>query len=306
MSEERDWKPAAAVILAGALWGGISIFIRKLSEAGLGSLQISAVRLLVASVGYTLVLAVSRPEKLRISLRDIWMFIGTGIVSVVMFNICYFTTMIHSQASIAVVLLYTSPVFIMILSALLFKERITVRKLIAVAVTVSGCTLVSGVLGGGYVLSPFILLCGLGSGFFYGLYTIFGRIALKKYDTETVTAYTFIFGAAGAICTGNVGDTVSCVCRHPQLLFWCVGIGVLCTILPYYFYTWGLKRMESAKAAILVAVEPLVGAVIGMTLFQESREPTKLLGICLILAAIILLNLPERRNQASLYPNSQT
>ena len=48
--------------------------------------------------------------------------------------------------------------------------------------------------------------------------------------------------------------------------------------------------MESGRAAILVAVEPLVGAVIGMTLFHESREPAKLLGIGLILGAILVLN----------------
>ena len=67
------------------------------------------------------------------------------------------------------------------------------------------------------------------------------------------------------------------------------------TVLPYFLYTWGLERIESGKAAILVAVEPLVGALVGMLVFHESRNAVKLVGIALILTAIVLLNLPEKQ-----------
>ena len=87
------------------------------------------------------------------------------------------------------------------------------------------------------------------------------------------------------------------VSQTPSLIWWCLGIGIVSVVLPYYFYTWGLQRMDSGKAAVLVAVEPLVGAVIGMTLFHESHDFLKLLGIFCILCAIVLLNLPEKSKQ---------
>lgn len=288
-----DEKASAAVILAGVLWGTISIFIRALSAAGISSLEISMIRMIVAAALFTIVVGLKDRALLKVRLRDLWMFAGTGIVSVVFFNCCYFSTIINSEASVAVVLLYTSPVFIMLLSALLFQEKITGRKLAALGLTVAGCVLVAGLLGGSVTIRPNVLLTGLASGLFYGLYTIFGRFALEKYDTMTVTAYTFLFGMAGSVVIGDPGRVWGIVSEAPTLLLWCLGIGVFCTVLPYFLYTWGLQRLEAGKAAILVAVEPLVGAVIGMTVFHETHDPLKLLGIAFIIGAIILLNRKE-------------
>ena len=82
------------------------------------------------------------------------MFVGTGIVSVVLFNVCYFYTMIKSQASIAVVLLYTSPVFVMLLSALIFHERITRAEIAGPGPGLCGTALCAGLIGGGYRVTP--------------------------------------------------------------------------------------------------------------------------------------------------------
>ena len=290
-------KAVFEVLLAGVLWGVISIFINNLSDAGFDSLQISLIRLSVAAVTFITFLAVRDPKKLRIRLRDIWMFIGTGIVSVTLFNTCYFYTMINSQASIAVVLLYTSPVWIMLMSAALFKEKITRRKLLALFVTLLGCVCVTGLIGGRIVLSPVTALTGIASGIFYGLYTIFGKYALTRYDSMTVTAYTFLFGLIGSLPLGQPARTVEIIRANPRVLIWCIGIGLISTVLPYFLYTAGLKYLDSGRASILVAVEPLVGAIIGMTVYHEEHGVLKIIGIVLILGAIILLNLPDKTGE---------
>lgn len=287
-------RPALAVIAAGVAWGVISLFVRSLSAAGLAPLQISLIRMVTAAVCFFPLMALRDPARLRIRLRDLWMFVGTGIVSVVLFNSLYFYTTVQSQASVAVVLLYTSPAFVLLLSALLFRERITRRKLLCLGMTVLGCTLVGGILGGSYRLTGRVLLAGLGSGFFYALYTIFARLALRRYDSMTVTAYTFLLGALGSLPLGKAGATASLLAARPILLLSCLGIGLVSTVLPYVLYTWGLQRMDSGRAAILVAVEPLVGAVLGMVLYREPHDLPKLAGILLILAAILLLNRPEK------------
>ncbi len=287
-------KPALAVLCAGVAWGVISLFVRALSAAGLRPLQISLIRMVTSTVCFFPLMALRDPAKLRIRLRDLWMFVGTGIVSVVLFNSLYFYTTVQSQASVAVVLLYTSPAFVLLLSALIFKEKITRLKLLCLGMTVLGCALVGGIFGASYRLTGRVLLAGLGSGFFYALYTIFARLALGRYDSTTVTAYTFLLGALGSLPLGKAADTASTVAGTPILLLFCLGIGVVSTVLPYGLYTWGLQRMDSGRAAILAAVEPLVGAVLGMALYGEPHDPAKLAGILLILAAILLLNRPEK------------
>ena len=290
--------PALAVLGAGITWGVISLFVRRLSAAGLAPLQISLLCMVTAALVFVPFAALRDPKKLRIRLRDIWRFIGTGIVSVVLFNTLYFYATVHSQASVAVVLLYTSPAFVLLLSALIFRERITGRKLLCLGLTVVGCALVGGIFGGVEGrLTARVLLAGLGSGFFYALYTVFARFALRKYDSLTVTAWTFLMGALGSLPLGSPGATVRALAGEPVLLLFCLGIGVVSTALPYLLYTWGLQRMDSGRAAILVAVEPLVGAVLGMTAYGEPHGFPKLLGIALILGAVLILNGKEKEKE---------
>ncbi|MCQ2534171.1 MAG: DMT family transporter [Clostridia bacterium] len=297
MSTER--KATLSVILAGVLWGFITVFIKNLSKGGLDSFQIALVRMIVASISFSIFMAVKNPALTKIAVKDCPLFIGTGIISVVLFNCFYFYTMINSEASIAVILLYTSPIFVCLMSALFFKEKMTKVSFVALIFTTIGCALVAGLnLKTGISVKPFIIFTGLCSGLFYALYTIFGRLALKKYNTMTVTMYTFVFGLIGSIPIGKPVELVRTVKATPVLLLWCLGIGFFCTVLPYFFYTWGLERIPSGKAAILVAVEPLVGAFLGMFFFNESRNLTKIIGIILILTAVILLNLPSQSDSS--------
>ena len=202
-----------SILLSGILWGIISIFIRKLSTAGLDSMQICFVRLLFAAPIFIIAALIFSPARMRIRLRDIWIFLGTGVVSVFLFNFFYFYTIIHSEASIAVVLLYTSPIFVMILSRILFKEKIGAEKIISVAMTFIGCILVSGVTEGGTTLAPLVALVGVMSGLFYALYTIFGTFGLKRYDPLTVTAYTFLFAFIASLPFSGIGDIFSKIGR---------------------------------------------------------------------------------------------
>lgn len=292
-------KATVSVLASGILWGLISIFVRALSAAGLSSLQITTVRMVVGAAGMLLVLLMRDRSKLRIAPKDIWMFFGTGVVSVVFFNLCYITTMQRSEVSIAVVLLYTSPIFVMLMSALFFKERITRRKFIALAMTMAGSVCVAGLLGGGVRLSWGVLLTGLGSGFFYAAYSIFGRVALKKYDTMTVTFYTFLVAAVCTLPFSGPGKLASVAFAAPANLLWCLGIGFFCTILPYLCYSAGLAYMEASRAAILATVEPLVGALLGIFAYHESAGPVKLMGMALIFAALVLLSRKERIRAAA-------
>ena len=289
--------PVLSVLLSGVLWGVIGIFIKKLSAAGLTAMQICFVRFLIAAPVFFFSTAAIFPRKLAFRPRDIWIFLGTGVVSIALFNYCYFYTIIHSEASVAVVLLYTSPIFVMVLSALLFNEKVRPEKIVALAMTFIGCLLVSGVTGGGYELKPLVALMGVASGLFYALYTIFGTFGLRKYDTMTVTTYTFVFALIASLPVSDVGTVFKVLAADPSLWIWCVGVAIVSTILPYFFYTWGLKKLEPSRSAMLVAVEPIVGCVVGMIFYGESHSFVKILGIVFVLAAILLLNFPKKHSE---------
>lgn len=291
-----DTKKATLCVLgAGVLWGCISLFANTMTAAGMTSFQISGVRMIVSTVGMALVVFLTDRSKFRIRIRDIWMFVGTGFVSLTLFNICYFACMQMSEVSVAVVLLYTSPVWVMLMSAVVFRERITPKKLAALVMTFAGCALVAGIVGGAVQLTPIALVVGVAGGVFYALYSIFGNVALKSYDTMTVTFWTFAIGAVASLFISDHAGTVAIAASQPSLWLVFLGIGVLCTIVPFLLYTLGLKHMEAGRAAILATAEPLVGSLLGIFAYGESAGPVKIIGMFLILASVILLNVGDKK-----------
>lgn len=289
--EQKDTPKKAAflVMLGASLWGLIGIFTKGLSALGFTSIQSVALRVSCAALLMVLYLLMTDRSLLRVRFRDLYLFVGTGVVSLLAFSWCYFSAIELTGLSVAVVLLYTSPIFIMLFSAVLFKERLTKAKLLALALTMAGCVLVTGLGGAGEQLSPLGVLLGVASGLAYGLYSIFSRYALRKYHSSTVTCYTFLFAAAGALPLSGIFERAALVFT-PAALGNTLGIGLLCCVLPYLLYTRGLASLETGKAAVLATLEPVVGTLLGVLVFHESMTVLKALGMALIFGAILILN----------------
>ena len=279
------------IILAGCFWGSMGIFVRRLSTFGFSPIQIVSLRITVAALVFALLLLIKDRSGFRIALRDLPLFLGLGFGSILFFTVCYFSAITIMPLSTAAILLYTSPIWIMLMSVLFFREKLNRIKLIALALAFAGCVLVSGISGEGLTLTG--LLLGLGSGIGYGLYSILGTIALRKYSPYTVTTYTFLFAAAGSwlICSSADMITKFAAADNPAgLLLFCVLTGLVTAVIPFLAYTLGLRTVEASRAGILATIEPLVATLVGIVVFSEPLTPLSGLGIVLILAAVVLLN----------------
>ena len=285
-------------MIGASLWGGIGVFFNMLSDVGFTQMQVVAIRVTAAAVALTLYLLATDRAKLRVKLRDCWCFVGTGIVSLVFFNWCYFTAIQMTSLAVAAVLLYTSPIFVMLFSAVLFHEALTPRKLVALVVTFIGCVFVAGVFGGENAYSPLGIFIGICSGVGYALYSIFGRFALEKgYSSVTISEYTFVFATISAVPLSMIWQAAPLLAQ-PQTLVGALGIGVLCCVFPFILYTQGLAGVETGKAAILATMEPAVAAVLSFLLYQEPLFNLKGVGILLIFAAVAMLNQPAKKKAA--------
>lgn len=282
-------KGALLIILAGTCWGVISIFINYLSDAGLGEMQISFLRQLFAVLVFALIMLVRDRAKFRIPLKDLGLLMLVGLVNGVMFNFLYFYTIVHSRASIAVVLLYTSPVFVMILARVFFKEKITGLKFIALLLTVIGCVLVTGVIGEGYTPPPAAILTGVLTGLAYALNNILTSAAVKKNDPLTVTFYTLFFSFLFLIPFSGWNSLTSLCGANPMILLVAFLMCIVTAVLAQYFFSVGLGLIESGKAAIYGATEPIVGSLVGILIFHEESNFMKIAGIIMVIAAILLI-----------------
>lgn len=275
---------------AGAvLWGIIGIFVQGLYNFGFTPGQVVTIR--VTGAGLFLLVyttAVHRPS-LKINPRDIKYFIGTGILSIVFFNWCYFTVIKEVSLSVAAILLYTAPAFVTVISRFTFKEWFTPRKVTALIVTVFGCALVVGLLPSMHVsVSWYGLIVGLGSGLGYALYSIFGKIASAKYSSLTITTYTFLIATAFIFPTSRLWEAGELFTQN-QVWIYAVGLGLIPTVIAYILYTIGLTYIESSRASITATIEPIVAALIGVIMFGDILTGWQVLGIILVLSAVILV-----------------
>lgn len=293
------------LMVAGAavLWGCIGPFVKYLSGQGFSSLQIVAIRVTVAAVLFTLFLLIRSPHLLRIRLRHCGYFIGTGILSLAFFNFCYFEAIRRSSIATAVILLYTAPIFVLLFSSVLFQETLTRAKLAAVILTVTGCSLVSGI-GGEMGLTPAALALGLCSGLGYALYSIFSKYALRHYSSATISAYTFLFAAIAMLPLCQPAQLLPQL-ASPSTLLPALGLGLLSCIIPYLLYTKGLEHTEAGQASIIATLEPVVGCLFGLVVYQEHVDWMQGIGILLVLGAIVLINFSQH-SAAPLQQQSKT
>ncbi|MFC0235672.1 DMT family transporter [Fictibacillus phosphorivorans] len=283
------------VAIGASLWGIIGFFVKELSLAGFTSLQIVFLRAISAFLLFLAWIVIKNPALLKIKLKDTWYFLGTGILSVSFFNWCYFTTIQTSSLAIAAILLYTAPAFVLVISSIVFKEKLTHHKLLALTATFIGCTLVSGLFSAQLELSITSLLIGLGAGFGYSLYSIFGKLASRKYETLTISIYTFFFAMLALFPISDMTSANIQVFR-PSVLMNVIGLGLFPTVFAYWFYTQGLKQMDASKAAIVSTIEPVVATLMGMLLYKESISIVQSIGIIFVLGAVLMIQERKGKN----------
>ena len=281
-------KACAAILAAAVLWGVIGLWNRRLMAAGLSPAGIVAVRNFGGMALLAAFFALRDRRVFRVERRHLKYFFGTGVVSVALFTVCYFSCQQLCSLAAASVLLYTAPSFVVLLSAVLWREPVTGKKLLALGLTLAGCACVCGVFSGGLSVTLPGVLLGLGSGFFYALYSVFGRYALAHYPPLTVTVWTFLFAGPASLVLLRPAELAAAFSR-PGCWLTALALAALSTALPYVLYTWGLARMEPGRASILASLEPAAAALTGVLAFGEPMDLLTAAGILCVLAGVYIL-----------------
>ncbi|MBE6577782.1 MAG: hypothetical protein E7653_06560 [Ruminococcaceae bacterium] len=286
------------ILLAGALWGSSCIFVNKLSSMGFSPMQCTAIRTLFGALILNAALLIKGRHHYKMSLASYGLCAASGICSVLSMCIFYYYSMTYTSAAVSAILLYTAPLFVMIMSVLFLGERFTAKKIVAFVIAIIGCALVSGIVTGA-AASGLGILFGVLSGFSYSLYGIFADLFMKKNkEPLTFSALSFAFAALGALIISKPWQIVG-VCAEaekPYFLPLLFVVFSLCTaVLPYLFYTKGLTGVRPDVASILAFSEPLMAAVFGIAVLGQPLDAWQVVGILLVTLAIVVLNVNFRR-----------
>lgn len=277
----------------------MGFFTRTMTSLGFSTLQLVLMRASVTAAVLFVYLLIFSRDKLKIKLKDARIFILAGLISVVLFQHCYTSAIMAGSISIAATLLYTSPIFVNVISAVLFKEKITPLKIAALITAVAGCVLVSGIIGSGTSITPAALFLGIASGFTYGLYSIFTKLGLRHYSPLTFTFYTFLTATIVLIPLCDIRSIISIASSSVKAAVMPAVFSIITSVIPYVCFTCGLKYIDAGKANITATIEPAVATVIGVFVFNEVLSAPAVAGIALVLLSAVMLNLPRKRKQST-------
>jgi len=281
------------VLAAGSLWGTIGFFATLLSNYGVEAAPVAFFRLLSASIMLALILLVKGKgfSLFRVSKRGLISCMLVGFISQALYNVCYMNTIEQGGMATAAVFLYTSPVYVAIISSLFFHEPLTKNKLIAIAINIAGC--IFTVTGGDFSdmrISGFGIIMGILAGFTYALLPILSRTGADEEDPFTAAFYGQAFGALLLFFLIRPWNGVGTAFTLPILLVF-IGFGIVPSAMGYIVYYDGISRItETSRIPVLASVETVVAAIIGLVVFGQSLGIVKIAGIALVLVSIAIMN----------------
>ena len=222
--------------------------------------------------------------------RILLQLIGMGALGYVGQSFMYLTAINYASAGLVALLLYLYPFFVMVLSAIVFREKITRVKIVALILALVGTALTVDPAGGELIGA----LMAITAAAIYSVYIIVGTNVMKH--VSAVQSSTVIFASAGAVFGIFTAANGAHFPTANSGWFAMSGIVLIATVIPVVTFLAGLEMIGPTNAAMLSTLEPVVTVLLATWLFQERLTVLALLGGGLILTAVILLTRSELRD----------
>lgn len=294
--DSNTMKKAAVlpIIAATIFWGFVGFFSTTMKNAGMTTFQNVSARLTFAALTLIIATLFTNPKRgFRVSFKDLLLLFACGTITLTINNCFYFTSIERSGMSVAAVLMYTAPIFVMLMSALIYKEQITLKKLIALFITFLGCVLVS-LTSSQNKADALGIFCGIASGVTYALYSIFANGLLKRYTSMTVVMYTYIFAALSAYFIADPVETFVAL-KNTNMFIYAILFGALSSAAAHGLYSLGMKYTEPSLASIVATLELVAASVVGFFAFNQYLSWYNYIGIILVLCAVVMLNIHRKK-----------
>lgn len=274
------------IILSAFCWGLLPLISRFLFLRGLGGIPVAAMRCFI-TCGIFAIWAISKGIFRQIKMRHLPFYFLNGALSITGTYLFYSLAIERLSMAMASALLYTAPAFVIIFSAIIFKQTVTKSKLLSLILTFSGCCLVVGL----YRPETFIadslgIIYGLLSGLSYSTLSLFARKGLTLYSSRTNTIVPTMF--AGLIFL-VISPPWNIPVADPITILLCIALAVVGSVLPYTLYLKGMELgVEGGDASIIATLEPAVATVAGVLAFSDKVNIIQVTGMAVMLGGIVI------------------
>nr|MDD6336692.1 DMT family transporter [bacterium] len=290
-------------ILTAGCWSFLPIVTRGLYAYGMTAGAVTAWRACLACVASWLLCLVADRSAFRITLRQLLFYAVYGFVGVTSMYLCYLSALAYIPVSMATALLNTAPAFVVLMAAVLFRERLTAQKLLAVACVMLGCALVVQAFSPGMLkVNGKGVFLGLISGISYAGLSVLGRFAVDGNQSPLKSmTWMLTFGALWMFLFQSPAAMVREVTQPAQWgLLAAMAIG--CTVLPNLMYLYVVRWLGAGIASIIVTRDPIRGVTWAALLLGEGMQAGQIAGMALVMAGVCLPIITLKRAQKNAPP----
>ena len=282
------------ILGAAAGFGTIGIFGESAAASGLPLATLLPIRFLVAT-GIVLAIAVGRGWSLPASSRAWLTSLVLGVVYTGM-TIAYFTSLRYLTAGLATVVLYTYPIIVVVIGAVVLHEPTTRYTLGAIACTTAGVALVVGAGGAASgpadaapatIVSPTGVGLALAAAACYAIYTAGSRFTVGTIDPRSLMIGALVGTTVSMAVYGAVAGGLA-LPRGTEQWGITLGLAVVGTVVPLVLFYEGVQRLAASRVGIVSTVEPVTTVVLGVLLLNEPVTWNLVLGGTFVLAGVVL------------------
>lgn len=222
-----------------------------------------------------------------------------GSVLYMLQSVCYFSAIKYIPASLAVLLFYTYPIYVAVLSTLIEKEILTKQVIIAILVSSIGLAMVLGTTFN--KINVYGLFLAAASGLVYSCYITMGNRVVKQLPVIVTSAFVTLFASFSFLVIGLATDSLTF--QLPAQAWLAVaGVTLFSTIIAIFTFFRGIELIGPTKTSILSMAEPLTTIGFSAVLFSERLSWLQMIGGFAVLGGALLVvtnNKREKRKETA-------
>ena len=285
--------------LASIIWG-VSFIITKqlfLTESHITVFIIMTFRLFLATaVAVPSLLLLHKLEPIRPG--HLKWFLLLALCEPFIYSICETSGVQLVSGSMASIVVATIPLFVPFGMAIAFKQKIRPVTLIGIVLSLVGLSVMLLFGGQGNLdANPIGLAWLFGAVLIAVVFTIMLVKLIDHYQPITITVYQNLFGLLYFIPVMLIADgsNLPLLSYSPRMILLLLILGVFCSTLAYIFYNIGVAKLGATSACIFTNVIPVFSLVAAILIGQERLTWSKPIGIIIVVAGVILAQLPPRK-----------
>lgn len=287
------------VAISAALAGTLGTFGTILFKSGFSGFQVASIRMLLSCI----TLLAFYPIAFRgcfIPMRANWkLLLPHSIALVFGFSMLFFIATEYLGVTLAVALLYTAPIWVMILAKVFLDETSSFIRWALVVCSVVGVAFILNTQGQELKLSVIGLCFAFGSAMGYALFAVLGKIALHKINSRTLLFSSLTFSVPLLLLFPSTWQGLEQLFQSKDLNVWgsFFAVSMMGTLLINIFYMNGLTKIKASTATVITTIEPLVATFLAVFIVHEILAPTQYFGVLLIIVSATFIGILDARTK---------